>query len=96
VTPPDHRGVLEAVDRIVNRGGERDGVLRAVLEALYARGATYAAIRVGDHELAVGTPAAATEAPIVVGGQRVGTLLGAAGDRAVVARTATFISPYFL
>ena len=33
----DYRGALEAVERILNRGGGPDEVLRAVLEALRAR-----------------------------------------------------------
>jgi putative methionine-R-sulfoxide reductase with GAF domain len=33
----DDRGALEAVDRIVDRGGEADDVLRAVVEALHDR-----------------------------------------------------------
>jgi hypothetical protein len=37
------RGTLEAIDRILNRGGDADDVLRAVLEAL-ARLCPYAAI----------------------------------------------------
>jgi len=33
----DYRGALEAVDRILNRGGETDDVLRAVVELLHDR-----------------------------------------------------------
>ncbi|HEV8602991.1 MAG TPA: GAF domain-containing protein [Gaiellaceae bacterium] len=33
----DYRGALEAVDRILNRGGEADDVLRAVVELLHDR-----------------------------------------------------------
>jgi L-methionine (R)-S-oxide reductase len=36
-TPDTYRGALEAVDRIVNRGGEADDVLRAVVELLHDR-----------------------------------------------------------
>jgi L-methionine (R)-S-oxide reductase len=32
-----HTGALEAVDRIINRGGEADDVLRAVVEVLHDR-----------------------------------------------------------
>ena len=40
-----HSGALEAVDRILNRGGDADDVLRDVLQALHERGVSWAAIR---------------------------------------------------
>jgi L-methionine (R)-S-oxide reductase len=36
-----YRGALEAVDRLVNRGGEADDLLRSVVEALHDRFAHY-------------------------------------------------------
>ena len=87
----DHRGALEAVERIVNRGGEGSEVVRAVLEALHARGVSYAAVRSDDgDEVVVGSVAEASSAPITV----VGSLELADGDEAFVARVATLISPY--
>jgi L-methionine (R)-S-oxide reductase len=41
VNADTYRGALEAVDRIVNRGGEPDEVLRAVVDLLYDRVAHY-------------------------------------------------------
>jgi hypothetical protein len=38
----DYRGALEAVERILNRGGDAEDVLRGVLEALGARGISFA------------------------------------------------------
>ncbi|HUP31943.1 MAG TPA: GAF domain-containing protein [Gaiellaceae bacterium] len=37
MTADAHRGALEAVDRLVNRGGDADDVLRAVVELLHDR-----------------------------------------------------------
>jgi hypothetical protein len=38
----DYRGAPEAVERILNRGGDAEDVLRGVLEALGARGISFA------------------------------------------------------
>jgi hypothetical protein len=85
VTGIDQRGALEAVERIVNRGGEPEKVLRAVLDALHARGITYAAVRVGQKQLTVGSETeAVTSGPLVV----------ATDDKAFVDRVATLIRPY--
>lgn len=40
-TTDAHRGALEAVERILNRGGDADDVLRAVVEILHDRLAHY-------------------------------------------------------
>ena len=37
-SPIDYRGALEAIERILNRGGNADDILRASLEALRLRG----------------------------------------------------------
>jgi putative methionine-R-sulfoxide reductase with GAF domain len=37
VSSADYRGALEAVDRILNRGGDADDVLRAVVDAVHER-----------------------------------------------------------
>jgi hypothetical protein len=85
VTGVDHRGALEAVERIVNRGGEPEAVLRAVLDALHARGISYAAVRIGDEQLSVGSPD---------DGLTSGALTATTTDQEFVARVATLISPY--
>jgi hypothetical protein len=97
----DSRAALEAVERILNRGGEADDVLRAVLAALHERGVPFAAVRfVEGSELvegpSVGTPGEAIETPVVYEGTRVGALELALGDRAFAERLATLISPYVL
>jgi L-methionine (R)-S-oxide reductase len=40
-TPDTYRGALEAVERILNRGGDADDVLRRVVEVLHDRCAHY-------------------------------------------------------
>ncbi len=52
-----HDGALEAIDRIVNRSGDADAVLRAVVEVLYDRFEHYSWVGiylVEDEELALG------------------------------------------
>jgi hypothetical protein len=89
----DSRGALEAVDRILNRGGDPDDVLRAVLDALQARGVPFARIRLFDrNDLAVGSEQPATEAEIAYVGQRLGTIGVAADDSVFVERLATLVS----
>jgi hypothetical protein len=98
VAPLDYPGALEAVERILNRGGEPLMVLRTVLDSLHARAIPLAAIRFGDGtELAVGGGAevgAAVEADVVFGGMPVGSLALGVSDRAFVERVAALISPY--
>ena len=77
---------LEAVERVLNRGGEREQVLRAVLEVLHARGVPYAAVRLDDRELTVGS---AIETRTTRG-----AVTMAVDDVEFVQRVATLISPY--
>jgi hypothetical protein len=85
VSAVDTRGALEAVERILNRGGDQEDVLRAVLDALHQRGVPYAAVRVGGEELSVGSPTAAlTREALTV----------ATDDEAFVERLATLTSAY--
>ena len=96
-----YRGALEAVDRLVNRGGDPDEVLRGVLSALHDRGVGYAAIFFVDdarlaQSLSVGDPAPATQAPVVFEGKRVGTFVASVDESSFVDRVATLISPYVL
>ena len=97
--PADYRGALEAVERILNRGGSADGVLRAVLEALGSRGISPARIRLAGKDgllagLSVEAGAELIAAPVVYRGSEIGSLELAADDRAFVERVATLISPY--
>jgi hypothetical protein len=90
----EYAGALEAVDRIVNRGGDADDVVRAVLAALHERGVAAAIRFAGGGELAAGDGAPGLRVPIVRDGERIGELEAAADDEAFVARVATLISPY--
>ena len=96
-----YTAALEAIDRILNRGGEADDVLRAVLAALQERGVEYAAIRfVEQGELvagpSIGRPAEGVVTPVVYDGERVGELELAVDDAAFANRVATLISAYVL
>jgi hypothetical protein len=81
-------GALEAVERILNRGGDSDAVIAAVLEALRARG-----VPAVLHPGANGAPGA-LQAPIAREGRTVATLELGAGDRAFAERVALLLSPY--
>jgi len=101
-------GALEGVDRLVNRGGEADDVLRAIVRTLSERiGYSYVGIAFveGDRlELgpAEGSPGGGALAfPIAFEGRRVGELRvepPPEGDeeRAFLERVATLIAPYCL
>lgn len=95
-------GALEAIDRILNRGGDADDVLRAVLRALHERGVSYAAIRFVERgELgagpSVGDPTDDTlTVPVEYRGEQVGELEAATGDRPLLQRIATLISAHVL
>jgi hypothetical protein len=96
-----YAGALEAIDRILNRGGEADDVLRAVLEALYERGISYAAIRfVENGQLlegpSVGDRTAALTTAVIYDGARVGQLELAVDEAAFAERVATLISAHVL
>ena len=73
-------GALEAVERILNRGGERDEVLRAVVEALHG---VYPYVRLAEFEVGAGEPA------YRAGDLEVG---GAPVDEAIVDRIALLVS----
>ena len=97
----DHAGALEAIDRILNRGGDADDVLRAVLAALHERGVAYAAIRFAEAGAlvdgpSVGDPTEARTTPIVYDGDQVGELELAVDDPVFVERVATLISAHVL
>src|SRR2546430_16714409 len=82
-----YTAALEAIDRILNRGGEADDVLREVLAALQERGVEYAAIRfVEQGEFvagpSIGPPREGVVTPVVYDGERVGHLELAVQDTA--------------
>lgn len=94
-------GALEAIDRIVDLGGDADDVLRAVLDALHERGVAFAAVRFVERGglvpgPAVGTPTDALAVPVVYDGEQVGVLELATDDETLAERVATLISPYVL
>jgi hypothetical protein len=89
----DAAGALAAVDRILNRGGDAENVLRNVLDALHARGVRFGAIRfAGGGGLVVGDEADAVAAPVVYEGAPVALLELAVDDRTFVERVALLIS----
>lgn len=100
----DRRGALEAVDRILNRGGDADDVLRGVLAVLRERAsvdwAGIAFVEEGRLELgpSVGgePPAAWDRREIAFRGRPVAELRSAGGDAAVLDRVALVISPFCL
>lgn len=76
-----HSGALEAVDRILNRGGEPEAVVRAVLAALHERAFAWVGVAfAGEGELRAG-PEAGTRparprltAPVVWRGRQIAEL----------------------
>jgi len=96
-----YAGALDAVDRILNRGGDADEVLRAVVDALHTRGIAYVALRFVEGDRLVegpsaGEPAPALSVPIVYKGDRVGELEVATDDEEFAKRVATLISAHVL
>ena len=96
-----HAAALEAIDRILNRGGDADDVLRSVLAALHERGIQYAEIRFVEGTRLVDGPSIGKRgqtlvAPVVYRGEVVGELEAAVGDAAFLERVATLISAYVL
>ena len=102
-------GALEAVDRILNRGGDADEVLRQVVSVLYERldGCSWAGISfVEAGELVLGPERGErtgeeTSMPISYDGKVVAELGVVAerldaGDRELLERVALLISPYCL
>ena len=98
-------GAVDAIDRILNRGGEVDDVLREVVGALVERGGcTWAGILfVEQGELVLG-PQAGTphpdnraQIPVVYRGDRVAELVvDGCDDRASLDRVAALISAHCL
>jgi hypothetical protein len=98
-------GALEAVDRILNRGGDADDLLREVVDVLVERGGcAWAGILFAEEgELVPGPeagspqPEARTQVPVVFQGNRVAELhTDGCDDRAFLDRVALVISAYCL
>jgi hypothetical protein len=99
------RGVLDAVDRILNRGGDADDVLRAVVRTLVERGSfAWAQISFVEGDALVPGPAAGepdeerrSTAQVVYRGKRVGELaVDGPADPDLLERVATLVSAHVL
>jgi hypothetical protein len=98
MTSSSSSGALEAVERILNRGGEPDGVLRQVVAALHERTGAWVAIAFVS-ELGPNAggekPEHHQRHPIVWEGKTVAELWASNGaDPALCARVAVIVSPY--
>jgi hypothetical protein len=100
-----HSGALEAVERVLNRGGEADDVLRQVVTILHERLGRYVRISFVEAEglmpgPALGEESATTAFPIAFQGSRVADLEAGGElteeDRALLERVAILVSPYAL
>jgi putative methionine-R-sulfoxide reductase with GAF domain len=103
------RGALEAVERILNRGGDADDVLRAAVAVLYERlGCSWVAIAfVEGDELVIGpsqgrAAAESTAVPVVYEGRRIAELRLAPAspdddeERVFLERVAVLVSAHCL
>ena len=99
-----YSGALEAVDRILNRGGDADDVLRAVVDMLHERlGCWVGIFFVEDGRLVLGPDRGEPDeprrrsVPVVFAGKRVAELaVDGDADEAFLERVALLISPYCL
>jgi hypothetical protein len=97
-------GVLEAVDRILNRGGDADDVLRAVLQVLFQLYEYVGLNFAEDGEMSPGPSLGAKEEgtsvfPVSFNGSQVAELEVAfpgADDQVFLERVALLVSPYAL
>jgi len=105
VSADRRRGVVDAVDRILNRGGDADDVLRAVVRTLVERGGyAWAAISFVEEGRLVPGPAAGepdqerrTTVPVSYRGERVGELaVDGDADPELLERVALLISAHVL
>jgi hypothetical protein len=89
MTSPSSSAALDAVERILNRGGDPEEVLRQVVETLQKRTGARVGITLDA------APEDTQTHDIVRDGRRVGTLwAGKNADEALIARVAVLISPY--
>jgi hypothetical protein len=98
MTSSSSSGALEAVERILNRGGEPDEVLRQVVAALHERTGAWVAIAFASE---IGASAGGQKPqdyqrhPIAREGQTVAELwTNSDADPALCARVAVIVSPY--
>jgi hypothetical protein len=100
-----HAGALEGVERVLNRGGEADDVLRQVVTILNERLDRYIRISFVETDSLVPGPAAGVETetttfPIEFQASRVADLEAGGeltdDDRALLERVAILVSPYAL
>jgi hypothetical protein len=98
-------GALEALDRILNRGGDADDVLRSVVEVLVREpGLVWAGISFSGRDSLVAGPSAGTpdesrriRVPVAFRGETVGELaVDGDADPAFLERVATLVSAYVL
>jgi hypothetical protein len=95
-------GALEAVERILNRGGDADDVLRQVVDTLHERAAAWVGIAfVEQRRLELGPSAGGTKPadlqrhPVDWKGRTIAELWASAeADSALCARIAVIVSPY--
>ncbi len=104
-TEQKRRGALEALDRVLNRGGDADDVLREILVVLSGLFPYVGVTFVEDGELVAGPSLGSREEdvstfPVEFNGVRVGALEASppvqAEDRPFLERVALLISPYCL
>ena len=100
MTSPSSSGALEAIERILNRGGDADEVLQQVVEVLHERTGSWVAIAFGsDVRASAGgeRPEDHQRQPIVWQGQTIAELWASSeADPALCARVAVIVSPYCL
>ena len=99
------RGVIDAVDRILNRGGDADDVLRAVVRTLVERGGfAWAQISFVEGDALVAGPAAGepdeerrSTVPVLYHGTRVGALAAdGPAEPELLERVAVLVSAHVL
>jgi hypothetical protein len=108
MTTDAYRGALDAVERIINRGGDVDDVLRSVAAALLERIPHFMRVTIAfveDGRLELGPDAGSGDgeeirSPVTFAGAPVAELIvqrtEAADDGPFLERVATLISPYCL
>ena len=100
-----HSGALDAIERVLNRSGDADDVLRQVVAVLHERLGRFIRISFVEAGSLVPGPAAGDETattafPIAFQGNRVADLEAGGElmeeDRALLERVAILVSPYAL
>ena len=102
MTSSSSSGALEAVERILNRGGEPENVLHQVVDTLHARGAVWVGIAFGEEGgFRLGPSAGGVKPeghrrhPVDWNGQTIAELWTSNdADPALGARVAVIVSPY--